>query len=288
MIQFLPSITLVRGIVIFLFEIFISYFIIFKYNKSLFLDNLCWIGNIVSNFFLFTFLLFRWISLGYFPLTNLYESLLFLAWCLLSILILLELRTNLKFVGLILIPISFLIISFATLVLPKSLQAFTSLAPSLRSNWLMMHVSMMLFSYSILLFGSLLSILALGFKFQKNINPNFFSKLSNNQLLSNLNNLSYQIISFGFPLLTIGIISGAVWANDAWGAYWSWDPKETWALITWIIYAIFIHARLTQGWFRENSLFFSSLGFLVIWVCYLGTNFLGQGLHTYGFLALSF
>ena len=99
-----------------------------------------------------------------------------------------------------------------------------------------------------------------------------------------IDNLSYRTISFGFPLLTIGIIAGAVWANEAWGSYWSWDPKETWALITWLVFAAYIHVRLTKGWVKEKAAIVGAVGFFVVWVCYLGVNFLGQGLHSYGWL----
>ena len=108
--------------------------------------------------------------------------------------------------------------------------------------------------------------------------------VTNKNLLINLDNWSYRTIGLGFPLLTIGIISGAVWANEAWGSYWSWDPKETWALITWLIFAAYIHARLSKGWSGEKVAILGSCGFFVVWICYLGTNFLGQGLHSYGFL----
>ena len=103
-------------------------------------------------------------------------------------------------------------------------------------------------------------------------------------ILDNIDNWSYRTISLGFPLLTIGIIAGAVWANEAWGSYWSWDPKETWALITWLVFAAYIHARLSHGWSGKKAALLGSLGFIVVWVCYLGVNFLGQGLHSYGFL----
>ena len=95
---------------------------------------------------------------------------------------------------------------------------------------------------------------------------------------------SYRIIGLGFPFLTIGIIAGGVWANEAWGSYWSWDPKETWALITWIIFATYLHARLTKGWTGKKAAILGGLGFFVIWICYLGVNFLGKGLHSYGWL----
>ena len=95
---------------------------------------------------------------------------------------------------------------------------------------------------------------------------------------------SYRTIGVGFPFLTLGIISGAVWANEAWGSYWSWDPKETWALITWLIFAIYLHSRLLKGWQGQKAAMLGSAGFFVIWVCYLGVNFLGKGLHSYGWV----
>lgn len=85
--------------------------------------------------------------------------------------------------------------------------------------------------------------------------------------------------------LTLGILSGAVWANETWGTYWSWDPKETWALITWLTFAAYLHTRLLYGWQGVKPASIASLGFILVWVCYLGVNLLGKGLHSYGFLA---
>jgi cytochrome c-type biogenesis protein CcsB len=101
-------------------------------------------------------------------------------------------------------------------------------------------------------------------------------------LADTLDNISYRIIGLGFPLLTIGIIAGAVWANEAWGSYWSWDPKETWALITWLVFAAYLHARITKGWQGRRPAILASTGFVVVWICYLGVNLLGKGLHSYG------
>jgi cytochrome c-type biogenesis protein CcsB len=101
-------------------------------------------------------------------------------------------------------------------------------------------------------------------------------------LADTLDNISYRIIGLGFPLLTIGIIAGAVWANEAWGSYWSWDPKETWALITWLVFAAYLHARITKGWQGRRPAILAATGFAVVWVCYLGVNILGKGLHSYG------
>lgn len=117
----------------------------------------------------------------------------------------------------------------------------------------------------------------------------FFLKSSPNNLLQlakRLDQLSYRILGIGFPLLTIGILSGAVWANEAWGSYWSWDPKETWALLTWLVFAIYLHTRLNNGWKGEKPAMIASLGFLIVWICYLGVNLLGEGLHSYGWFKL--
>ncbi len=101
-------------------------------------------------------------------------------------------------------------------------------------------------------------------------------------LADTLDNISYRIIGLGFPLLTIGIIAGGVWANEAWGSYWSWDPKETWALITWLVFAAYLHSRITKGWQGRKPAILAASGFVVVWVCYLGVNLLGKGLHSYG------
>jgi len=215
-----------------------------------------------------------------------------------------------SFVGALLSPTTLFINSFALFNLPKNMQQIVPLIPALQSNWLMMHVSVMLLSYAALLSGTLLSIsfLILGRVRQmikldvskialQNLSNNSsetrFSSISekkeesfldflNIDYLKNLDNLSYRLIGIGFSFLTIGILSGAVWANEAWGSYWSWDPKETWALITWITFAIYLHTRLVKGWQGQKSALLASLGFLILWVCYLGVNLLGKGLHSYG------
>lgn len=187
----------------------------------------------------------------------------------------------------------------------------TPLIPALQSNWLMMHVTVMLLSYATLLSGALLAIsfllldkvnlinmiswpslktkssnIELSFSQEsqnlKNSNSNFLLNFKKIEFLKILDNLSYRLIGIGFSFLTIGILSGAVWANEAWGSYWSWDPKETWALITWIVFAIYLHTRLIKGWKGKKSAFVASLGFVTLWVCYLGVNLLGKGLHSYG------
>jgi cytochrome c-type biogenesis protein CcsB len=181
-----------------------------------------------------------------------------------------------------------LINAFASFSLPATMQQGGPLVPALQSNWLMMHVTVMILSYAALIIGSLLSICYLVFsEYAKTqlSRSRMNSPSSIEMILFNFDNLSYRIIGLGFPLLTIGILSGAVWANEAWGSFWSWDPKETWALLTWFIFAIYLHTRITRGWQGKISAIMASIGFLTVWVCFLGVNLLGEGLHSYGFLA---
>jgi len=242
-------------------------------------------------------LLVRWIGEGYFPLSNLYESLIFLSWGISLLHLLIEFKTKSRLIGSISTPILFFLSGFSSLTLPTDMQKALPLVPSLQSNWLMMHVSMMMISYATLILGSLLSILYLAFNVFNQKEKNILIKIENSQtiinpsinysklsLLQTIDIWSYRIIGLGFPFLTIGIISGAVWANEAWGSYWSWDPKETWALITWLVFAVYLHSRLLKGWQGEKAATIGSCGFFVIWICYLGVNFLGKGLHSYGWV----
>ena len=285
----------------------ICYWISFKFTNFMTIRNLATTSSSIATFSLFFFLLNRWIQYGYFPISNLYESLLFLACVLLIIHQILEYKTRSQVFGALLLPTILFITSFADLTLPLEMQKATALVPSLQSNWLMMHVSLMLVSYAVLLLGSLFSIIFLilllsssnqqevtnEFKLKTitqkpvfalyNI-KNFKPYVPSEKFMFILDTWSYKSISLGFPLLTIGIIAGAVWANEAWGSYWSWDPKETWALVTWLIFAAYLHIRLIKGWSGKGPAILASCGFFFIWICYLGVNFLGQGLHSYGWL----
>ena len=273
----------------------------------------------LANLFITIILGSRWLENGYFPLSNLYESLLFFVWGVTFINGIIEYQTALPLVGSISTPLSLFVVAFATLSLPEGMQKAAPLVPALKSNWLMMHVSIMMLSYSTLIIGSLLSILflvltngkevdlqgsSIGYINFRNDNamrdtslalleasaaidsspPAEGSSSSKLNLLESLDNLSYRVIGLGFPLLTIGIIAGAVWANEAWGAYWSWDPKETWALITWLVFAAYLHARITKAWQGKKPAILAAVGFVVVWICYLGVNFLGKGLHSYGWI----
>ena len=283
-------------------------------------------GFIIANLSIASLLIARWIEGGYFPISNLYESLFFLTWGITAVHLIAENMTGSRLVGVVTSPIAMGITAFAALSLPADMQHSEPLVPALKSNWLMMHVSVMMFSYSALIVGSLVAIafliLTQGKEIQLrgssvgtgayrnvkslklNYNKENLSPETNNDggtavltkpeievvslsperlnLVDTLDNISYRIIGLGFPLLTIGIISGGVWANEAWGSYWSWDPKETWAFITWLVFAAYLHARITKGWQGRKPAFIAAAGFVVVWVCYLGVNLLGKGLHSYG------
>lgn len=254
-----------------------------------------------SSIFVVGLLLSRWTNGKYFPISNLYESILFLCAVLLIGQQLAELKLSTRLIRCLNLPLVLCLYWFGNSGLPPEMKLITGLAPSLQSNWLMMHVSVMMLSYGTLILGSLLCLLFLllnRYAFKPadisqvrtssiTVNPTekvIESKSLSKSLLETIDIWSYRLIGLGFPFLTLGIISGAVWANEAWGAYWSWDPKESWALITWLTFAIYLHARLIKGWSGQKTATIGSVGFVIIWVCYLGVNFLGKGLHSYGWI----
>nr|YP_009933982.1 cytochrome c biogenesis protein [Solms-laubachia villosa]QNR93819.1 cytochrome c biogenesis protein [Solms-laubachia villosa] len=278
--------------------------------------------GIVITFFGITGLLFtRWIYSGHFPLSNLYESLIFLSWAFSIIHIVSYFNKKQKnYLNAITAPSAIFIQGFATSGLLNKMPQSSILVPALQSQWLMMHVSMMILGYGAMLCGSLLSIALLVITFRKvgptfwkknikennsfkklfyfdvlydinernsillqqNINFSFSRNYYRYQLIEQLDYWSFRIISLGFLFLTVGILSGAVWANETWGSYWSWDPKETWAFITWTIFAIYLHIKTNRNVRGINSAIVASIGFLLIWICYFGVNLLGIGLHSYG------
>nr|QDB64098.1 CcsA [Elsholtzia splendens] len=280
-------------------------------ERGMIMTFLCITGLLIS----------RWIYSKHFPLSNLSESLIFLSWSFSFIYIIPYFKKNQNFLSIIIGPSAIFSQGFATSGLLTEIHESTILVPALQSEWLIMHVSMMILGYVALLCGSLLSISLLVISVRKkrnffstsncllNLNQSFFlSKVQytnegknvlqktsffyprnyyKSQLIQQLDYWSYRVISLGFLFLTIGILSGAVWANEAWGSYWSWDPKETWAFITWIIFAIYLHTQTNIKLKGINSAIVAFIGFLVIWICYFGVNLLGIGLHSYGSFTLT-
>nr|UQU34937.1 cytochrome c biogenesis protein [Ardisia gigantifolia] len=289
---------------------------------TLFVDEIVKLSDLSKRGMLVTFLcitgllVIRWIYSGHFPLSNLYESLIFLSWSFSIIHIVPYFKKKKNYLSAITAPSALFTQGFATSGLLTEIHQSEILVPALQSEWLIMHVSMMVLGYAALLCGSLLSVALLVITFRKditlfynknhllNFNESFYfgeiqcmNKKSNvfgntylfsaknyyrSQLIQQLDHWGYRVISIGFIFLTIGILSGAVWANEAWGSYWNWDPKEIWAFITWTVFAIYLHSRTNKKLPPANSAVVASIGFLIIWICYFGVNLLGIGLHSYG------
>nr|YP_009495294.1 cytochrome c heme attachment protein [Gentiana stipitata]AWO67126.1 cytochrome c heme attachment protein [Gentiana stipitata] len=282
-------------------------------------------GLLISFFCITGFLVTRWIYSGHFPLSDLYESLIFLSWSFSLIHIILYFKKKNNLLSIITSSSAVFTQSFSMSGLLTERHQSSILVPALQSEWLTMHVTMMLLGYASLLCGSLLSAALLVITFRKSIkifclfcqshfllhdsftfgkieyigegnnllkiqkNSFFFAKnYYRSQLIQELDYWSYRVIRLGFLFLTIGILSGAVWANEAWGSYWNWDPKETWAFITWIIFAIYLHTRTNRNLQGGNSAIVASMGFLIIWICYFGVNLFGVGLHSYGSFTLTY
>ena len=218
-------------------------------------------------------------GIGRAPMTNLYESLVFFAWTIALIYLILERKFNIRTVGAFVAPFPFLIMAYASLN-PNDIQP---LVPALKSNWLIFHVMSCFVGYAAFAvsFGvSILYFFKIGSE-KRSTKPieSFWDSFPSSTALDEI---GYKTIAIGFPLLTIGIVTGAFWANVAWGTYWSWDPKETWSLIVWLIYAAYLHARITRGWRGKRAAILSIIGFAATLFCYLGVNLILSGLHSYG------
>jgi cytochrome c-type biogenesis protein CcsB len=216
-------------------------------------------------------------DIGHAPLSNLYESLVFFSIAIMVLYLYIEFRYKIKIIGAFATPLAFLVLAYASLN-PNINDRIQPLVPVLKSNWLIAHVMCAFIGYSALAIGFGFSIMYLIKQLDKGKKVGLLQYFPD---LPILDELTYQIIMFGFLFLTIGIITGAVWANSAWGRYWGWDPKETWSLITWLIYAGLLHARMMRGWQGRRIAYFSIVGFLAVLFTYFGVNYL-PGLHSYG------
>jgi cytochrome c-type biogenesis protein CcsB len=284
-------------------------------------------------------ILLRWVEsyrmgIGHAPFSNLFESLVFFAWTITLIYLVIERRANNRIIGVFTMPIAFLAMAYASLK-PGISNEIQPLLPALKSNWLIAHVITCFIGYAAfaLAFGiSAMYLIKQGRDEEEVTWMNFAKPLTlfvfvllfsrvllvgnwtmsvivavpicalfyicvllahrlpadlKNRLLAMfpeppiLDELGYQMTLFGFLFLSVGIISGAVWANSAWGRYWGWDPKETWSLITWFVYATLLHARFTRGWRGKRIAYLSLIGFAAVIFTYFGVNLL-PGLHSYG------
>lgn len=212
-------------------------------------------------FFNTLYLIGRWKEAQRPPLANLFESVVFFAWCLSVTYLIVEILKKSQRLG----PLASGLATLSVLYASKLNPSIEPLMPALQSNWLTVHVVTCFIGYGAFAIAFLASALYL------------FKKATD----LFLEDIGLKLISFGFIFLTIGIISGAIWANEAWGTYWSWDPKETWSLITWLIYAIFLHGKFVRGWKGKTLAWISVLGFGAVVFTYFGVSFLLSGLHSY-------
>ncbi len=231
-------------------------------------------------------IILRWkesytMGVGHAPLSNLYESVVFFSWTIILIYGIIELKYKYRIVGAFVVPFALLGMAWAQLYLDSGIQP---LVPALQSNWLLYHVITCFLGYAAFAVACGISIMYL-IKAQKETNDASTPAgglMAMFPAVKVLDDLNYRAIMIGFPLLTLGIITGAAWANYAWGTYWSWDPKETWSLIVWFVYAAFLHARFTRGWVGKRAAILSIVGFAATIFCYLGVNLFLSGLHSYG------
>lgn len=229
-------------------------------------------------------ILLRWqesyqLGYGHAPLSNLYESLVFGAWAIMLIYLIFEYRTKQSALGVFPSIFAFLAMAYASFS-PSVDARIQPLVPALKSNWLIAHVIACFLGYAAFAVAAGVSVLYLVRKSVKS-NPHPKGIIALFPDPKQLDEFNYQLIFFGFLWLSLGIITGSVWANSAWGSYWSWDPKETWSLITWLIYAAMLHARSVQGWRGTKVAWLSLLGFGCVLFTYFGVNFLLSGLHSY-------
>ena len=229
-------------------------------------------------------LVVRWLEThqtgyGYVPLSNMYESLIFFSWTIVLIYLILEFKYQQKVIGVFITPFAFLAIALTSIV-PSINAKITPLMPALQSNWLTIHVTTCFFGYAAFAVSFGVSILYL----IRDREGSPKAKEEGSKWLPStpvLDEINYKSIVIGFPMLSLGIITGAAWANYAWGSYWSWDPKETWSLITWFVYAAFLHARFTRDWRGRKAAILSIVGFAAVLFTYFGVNYVLSGLHSY-------
>jgi len=224
----------------------------------------------------------RWVEsykmgIGRIPVTNLYESLVFFAWSVNLFYLVVEWKYKSRTFGAFVMPIAFGTMLFAF----TNESSIQPLVPALQSYWLHAHVITCFVGYAAFAVSAGVAVMYLmkAKREERKVTGGVVARFPSTKVLDEL---VYKSIIWGFPFLTAGIITGAAWANYAWGTYWSWDPKETWSLIVWLVYAAFLHARVTRGWHGRRAAILSIVGFVATIVCYRGVNLVLSGLHSYG------
>jgi cytochrome c-type biogenesis protein CcsB len=221
-------------------------------------------------------ILIRYVEAGHFPVISMYESLWFFAWATILVYLICDYKTHIPSLGSFVLPLASLSLIYS-MALPSHIEP---LNPALQSAWRGVHTISAFLGYGAFAVAFCLAIIYLIQERQlKRKKPGaFYYRLPSLELLDYL---SHKILAFGFPCLTVAIITGSMWASTAWGSYWSWDPKETWSLITWFIYAAMIHTRVAVGWRGKKASYLAIIGFLFVLFTFLGVSLMLKGLHTY-------
>lgn len=225
----------------------------------------------------------RWIISQRPPLTSGYEFILVFCWGIVINYMFVKFRYKLNALGSFVIPVPVLLLGFIIMAMGPSERVASAIQPALKSQWLTIHVFTAILAYGAFAVSFGLSIMYIlktlsNQSTDKNTKENWINRFPHESVLDEL---AYKMVGFAFPMLTLCIITGAIWANYAWGTYWSWDPKETWSLITWIIYAAYLHARLMYGWKGRRAAWMAILGFAIVLFTFFGVNYLLPGLHSY-------
>ncbi len=218
----------------------------------------------------------RFIQLGHTPVTTLHESLSFFAWCMVAFYLFFDLRYRLSVMGAFSSGLA-VITMLGSGIAPNAVEP---LNPALNSWWFPLHVTFAFLGNAAfaLAFGAGIMYLLQDRMLKSKRFSTLYYRLPS---LDTLDNINYRALSFGFPLMTLGIITGAAWAESVWGTYWSWDPKETWALMTWFVYAALLHGRMSIGWRGRRAAIFAIIGFACLLFTFLGANLFLNGMHTF-------
>jgi cytochrome c-type biogenesis protein CcsB len=218
----------------------------------------------------------RIVELSRLPITDMSGSLSFFSWCVVGTFLLVQWRRPANAVGILVAPLA------AILSVASGDPGTGTMTPEiLQSPWLIVHGALAFCGEAVFASAFAAGVLYLiqERRIKKKRGGGFLAALPS---LESLDEINYRCLSIGFPLLTAGIITGSLWASEAWGSYWSWDPKETFSLITWLVYAALLHQRLNMGWRGRRAAIFAIVGFGLVIFTFLGIHFWASGMHTFG------
>ena len=228
-----------------------------------------WLATAISALVLTVYLVWRGVAAGRLPLANQFEFATAFAWGVAVMTLVLHWRMNLDWLGTFSVPAVFLMLSYSAL-LPRDI---TELMPALKSAWFGLHIASAVISYAAFAVASFT-----GLRYLQSLRG---GAKETEASVKKLDYLMYRMIALGFLFLTIVILSGCIWAEQAWSAFWSWDPKETWALITWIIYAIYLHLRVNRKMAGKKMALYALISMICVIFTFIGVNQLLPGLHSY-------